>query len=98
MRICGIPTSKVKGPKIRYIKKHAENKKSTLHKYFGDDLLDRILVWKDERNRLIHALLKQQLTDDDVIGLATAGNELTYAIRTRTNAYNRAIEKVKASS
>ncbi len=48
--------------KISYFKKLAEQKKSIPNKYFSDDLLDRILQWKEERNRLIHALMKQNLT------------------------------------
>lgn len=79
--------------KVKYIKKCAENKKEVLHKYFSDDLLDRVLVWKDKRNRLIHALLKQQLTDEEVIHLATEGSELAKVLRSRATAYNRAIRK-----
>ena len=36
--------------KIKFIQKLAENKKDVLHRYFSDDLLDRILNWKDQRN------------------------------------------------
>ena len=35
--------------KIKYIEKLAENKKDILHRYFSDDLLEQILIWKDER-------------------------------------------------
>ena len=82
--------------KVKYIQKRAENKKDILHKYFSDDLLARILVWKDERNRLIHALLKQQFAHNEVSDLATHGNELVKALRTRAGNYNRAIERQKA--
>jgi hypothetical protein len=78
--------------KIRYIKKNAENKKSLLHKYFSGDLLDQVMAWKDERNRLIHALLKQRLTDEDVIRVAQDGSELARKIRSRTTSYNRATQ------
>ena len=79
--------------KIRYIQKRATNRKHILNKYFSDDLLDRILSWKDERNRLIHALLLQQLTHNEVRDLAMQGNELTRTLRSRSGALNRAIEK-----
>ena len=79
--------------KIRYLKKKAENKKDILHKYFSDDLLDQILTWKDDRNRLIHALLKQELDHDEVSRMAGQGSELAKMLRNRSAGYNRAIEK-----
>ena len=82
--------------KIRYIKKNAENKKSLLHKYFSGDLLDQVMAWKDERNRLIHALLKQRLTDEDVIRIAQDGSELARKIRSRTTSHNRATQNTDA--
>ena len=81
--------------KIKYIQKRAENKKDPLHKYFADDLLDRVLAWKEERNRMIHALLKQQLTEEDVTRIASEGNDLVRALRSRASAYNKALERRK---
>ena len=81
--------------KISYIQGKANADDKLLSKYFSDDLLDRVLAWKDERNRLIHALLKQQLTNDDVIAIATDGNELVRIVRSRTSAYNKALEELK---
>lgn len=79
--------------KIRRIIKLAENKKNPLHKYFEDDLLEDILVWKNERNRLIHALLKQQLAHNEVRELAVRGNDLVKTLRSRSASFNRAAEK-----
>lgn len=79
--------------KVRYIRKRAENIKDLLHKYFSDDLLDRILEWKDDRNRLIHALLKQELEHNEVSRLAEQGNELVKLLRNRSRSYNRAVDK-----
>ncbi len=82
--------------KIRYIKKAAEsNRKSILHRYFSDDLLDQVLIWKGERNRLIHTLLKQNLTAEEVTTLATQGNALVKAIRSRASICNRAFARKK---
>lgn len=83
--------------KIRYIQKRAENKKDLLHKYFAGDLLDLILAWKEDRNRLIHALLKQQFAHNEISELAIRGNELVKTLRSRSGSYNRAAEKAKAS-
>lgn len=82
--------------KIRYIQKLAEQKKTLPNKYFSDDLLNGILQWKEERNRLIHALLKQQLEHGEVAELAAQGKELADALRNRTGNYNRAVDRQKA--
>ena len=82
--------------KVKYIQKRAENKKDILNKYFSDDLLQRILIWKNERNRLIHTLLKQELEHNEVNELAVQGSELVKRLKTKTANYNRAIEKQKA--
>ena len=83
--------------KITYIRKLAENKKSLLHKYFSDDLLDSIITWKNERNRLIHALLKQQLEHDEIADLAKAGKDIVNLLRNKSGSYNRAADKKKES-
>lgn len=81
--------------KISYIQKKAENKADLLHKYFSDSLLDDILFWKDERNRLIHALLKQQLAHNEVSELAEKGNELVKTLRNRATSFSRMMDKQK---
>ena len=81
--------------KIRYIQKLAEQKKTLANKYFSDDLLDRLLVWKDERNRLIHALLKQQFEHNEVSKLASEGKMIVDELRKRSGNYNRAIDRQK---
>ena len=82
--------------KIRYFKKLAEQKKSLPNKYFSDDLLDRILEWKEERNRLIHALLKQQLEHNEIRTLAVQGRQLADELRKRAGNYNGAMDRKKA--
>ena len=84
--------------KIRYLQKCAENKKSILHKYYADELLDSVLSWKDERNRLIHALLKQELAHDEILNLAQRGKDLAVALRNCVGNCNRAIERQKGKA
>ena len=84
--------------KVKYIQKLAENRKDLLHKYFFDELLDRILAWKEDRNRLIHALLKQQLVHDEIRTLAEQGKQLVDELRKRAGNYNRAIDRRKAEA
>ncbi len=82
--------------KVRYIQKLAEQKKTLQNKYFSDGLLDRILIWKEERNRLIHALLKQQFEHDEISALAAQGKQLADELRKRAGNYNRAVERQRA--
>lgn len=84
--------------KIQYIQKRVTSGNKLLAKYFSDDLLAQILVWKDERNRLIHALLKQQFEHNEISELAAKGNELVKSLRSRSGSYNRAIERQKANA
>ena len=85
--------------KIVFIQKQIEaNRKQLLCRYFSDDLLDRILLWKDERNRLIHALLKQQLEHNEIQMLAQQGKSLADELRNRAGNYNRAADRRKAEN
>ena len=79
--------------KINYIKDIAREKKSIAHRYFSDSLLDDILEWKETRNQLIHALLKQNLTTEYLADIAYQGSELTKMLRNRTNSFNKAVER-----
>jgi hypothetical protein len=82
--------------KVKYIRKIAENKQSLAHKYFNDSLLDDVLVWKEERNRLIHALLKQTLAHNEVRDMAVQGKTLVDQLRLKSGNFSRAMERQKA--
>ena len=73
--------------------KLAENKQSLLHRYFADELLQQILDWKDERNRLIHALLKQEFEHNEIANLAVLGKELTDRLKSQAGKFNRVADK-----
>lgn len=81
--------------KIAYIQDFAREKKSLAHKYFSNSLLNEIDVWKEERNRLIHALLKQTLTTEEIYKIAHIGDKLAKEIRTRATTFSRALERKK---
>lgn len=86
--------------KLNKIIKIAEQKRSLPNKYFSDDLIGRIAAWKEERNRLIHALMKQNLTTEELRGLAENGQTLTRELCNRSKNYKRAVarrykEKIK---
>lgn len=83
--------------KIRYIQKMAEEKKSPANRYLADGTLQRIREWKEERNRMIHALMKQALADDELAKLANTGKELACNLRTKVNNLNRAIKRMETA-
>ncbi len=82
--------------KVKYIQKKAENRQDPLRKIFGDTLLDDILVWKDRRNALVHALMKQVLAHGEVAAMAQEGEMLAKELRNRSSRYNRALERQMA--
>ena len=84
--------------KIRRIQKMAEDKKNICHRYFSDDTLQQILDWKNTRNVMIHALLKQKLADGELAALAQSGSELARNLRTKTGNLNRAIQRTQKNT
>lgn len=61
--------------KVERIEKLLNQGNPTLSKYISHDLLQEILRWKDERNRLVHALMKQSLTSEELNSLRRRGRQ-----------------------
>lgn len=79
--------------KRKNVAKLAEEKKSLAHKYFPCELTDRIENWKNERNRVIHALMKQNLHTSDLRIIAEEGQTIVKTLCGKTTLYNRALER-----
>ena len=79
--------------KLNRIAELARNKKSLIRKYISDELIEEIKVWKEERNRLIHALMKQSLTSEELEQLAAQGQQIVKTLCSKTNSYKRALER-----
>ena len=80
--------------KISYITAQAaSDRKDPLFRYFSDDLLDRILQWKEDRNRMVHALLNQNYGEEDIHIIAINGKDLADKLRNRTGSYKKALER-----
>lgn len=86
-----------KGPSLQEKKnkivKMAEEKKSLACKYFSDDVLCRIIDWKNQRNDLIHQLMKQELHTEELYNFAEQGFLLVKEISNKANLFNRALER-----
>lgn len=81
------------GPKLEAIEFLAQDEDSLLHKYITPDLVERVRAWKEQRDRLMHRLLEQELTTDELEGIALEGQECVKLLRNKVNSYNRALER-----
>lgn len=79
--------------KLNKIKSIAIKRGSLPEKYFSDDLIDEILSWKEERNQLIHALMRQSLTTESLQTVALKGKELARILANRATSYKRAVDR-----
>ena len=79
--------------KLRKVKDMQREKKSLIKKYLTDELIEKISVWKEDRNRLIHALMKQSLHTEDLEKIASEGQQLAKMLSNKVKSYNNAIAK-----
>ena len=79
--------------KIMKIKTIAREKKSLASRYFNDEFLDELLLWKGKRNQVMHALMKQHLTSDELEQLAMQGKALASILRDKATNYKRMVER-----
>lgn len=79
--------------KLNRIAELVRNKKSLIRKYISDELIEEIKIWKEERNRLIHALMKQSLTSEELEQLAVQGQQIVKTLCSKTTSYKRALER-----
>lgn len=79
--------------KLNRIAELVRNKKSLIRKYISDELIEEIKGWKEERNRLIHALMKQSLTSEELEQLAMQGQQIVKTLCSKTTSYKRALER-----
>ena len=83
--------------KVKKVAKLAEEKKNPAHRYFPPELTNGILAWKEKRNRLIHALLKQSLHSEDLLQVAEEGETIVKQLCSKATSHRRALEREKAN-
>lgn len=79
--------------KLRRVSELRRAKKSLLNRSLSEELLQEIYQWKDERNRLIHALMKQDLHTEDLKKFALHGQQIVKELNAKTTNYRRALER-----
>ncbi len=81
--------------KIKEIKKLLVDEECLAGRYFTDEFMDQLLSWKNQRNGLIHALIKRNTTTQELIDLAEEGRILTKDLCRLSTNYKRAVERKK---
>ena len=79
--------------KLNRIRELQRKKGSLENKYLSMELLDSIASWKDERNALIHALLKQNISTQELSDTATRGNDIVKQLTSKVTSIRRKLEK-----
>lgn len=79
--------------KISKVREMQREKKGLIRKYITEEMLDIVSEWKEERNCLIHALMKQSLHTEDLEKVALKGQELAKLISNKGKSYNNALNR-----
>ena len=82
--------------KLNKIRKLSSGQKTLINRYFSPELIDEIIVWKDKRNPMIHAMMKQHLTTEGLRELAEEGLQLVKTMNRLSTNYKRAVERQKS--
>lgn len=82
--------------KLKKITSIARQNKSLPQRYFSDGIIENTLNWVKQRNGLNHALLKKELTTNDIEAYALEGKHLARALCNKANNYKKAIERREA--
>lgn len=79
--------------KLNRIADIVKAKKSLLRRYITVETIDGIKAWKDDRNRLIHALMKQDITTQELEQIAEDGQRYARLLCSKATSYRRMIER-----
>lgn len=79
--------------KLNKINDMKREKKALINKYLNDEIIEQVSRWKEERNRLIHALMKQNLHTEDLERIALEGQQIAKTVSNKVKCYNNALAK-----
>ena len=79
--------------KICLIEKLAENKSSIIRHYFSAEFISSLKEWKEKRNAIIHALIKQSVTTEGLENIASEGEQLAKKMCSLSTNYKRKLER-----
>lgn len=73
-------------------------KKCPLNRTISEEFLDELRQWKEERNRLIHALMKQELQTEYLEKLALQGQQIVNQLNSKATNYRKMLERQAAKT
>lgn len=79
--------------KIRRIEELRRAKKSALRNYLSEELLNEIENWKEERNGIVHCLMKNNVNETDLKEVALTGQRIAKVLCSKATSYRRFVEK-----
>ena len=79
--------------KLKRILALTEERNSLAGKYIDTKVVNEILEWKEERNGLIHALMKKKITTEEICVIVFKGEELAKSFTNMATNYRRALER-----
>ena len=79
--------------KLNKISTIAREKKSLSNRYFDDDFIEEIRLWKNARNGMIHALMKKSVSTQEILEIVIHGENIVKKISRLSGNYKRAIER-----
>jgi len=84
--------------KLRRVSELRRAKKCLLNRSLSEELLQEIYQWKDERNQLIHALMKQDIHTEDLQKIALEGQQIVKQLNSKATNYRKALERQAAKA
>lgn len=78
--------------KVKAIRK-LQAKDTLICKYILPDMMDAIEAWSKKRNDMIHSLMKQTMTTEDLEQITSQGQVLVKTLCSKTTSYKRALER-----
>lgn len=79
--------------KLSRIEEIVRGERFILRKYISQETVDGIRAWMQGRNRLIHALLKQNLSTEELERYAADGEAYAKQLCSKATSYKRALER-----
>ncbi len=80
--------------KLNRVSEIQRNKTSVLRKYLTEEMIADIHTWKNDRNPIVHSLVKLELHTEDLKSIAEKGRDLTKMLCSKVTSYNRALDKL----
>ena len=83
--------------KLNKISAIAREKKSLPNRYFDEEFIEEIRLWKTARNGMIHALMKKTVSTQEILEIVIHGENIVKKINRLSGNYKRAVERLMSN-